>query len=112
MRTWLLVTLPALVVNAASFPVGTYTSRVRGTNNPSGNLFPRTAGFQDRARLVVTESGATLTSTYVDQNGVTQALQFAAADGLAVIGQMGTRFPASRTFACWGWVVGRVIRRT
>src|SRR5271167_4431032 len=95
MRTWLLVILPALVVNAAGFPVGTYTSCAQGTNNPSGNLFPRTAGFQEGARLVVTESGATVTSTYVDQNGVTQALQFAAAadgsaeDRLAVIGQMG-----------------------
>ena len=79
MRTWLLFTLPALVMNAATIPVGTYTSCAQGTNNPSGNLFPRTAGFQDGARLVVTGSGATVTSTYVDQNGVTQALQFASA---------------------------------
>jgi hypothetical protein len=107
MRTWLLVTLPALVVNAAGFPVGTYTSCAQGTNNPSGNLFPRTAGFQDGARLVVTESGATVTSTYVDQNGVTQALRFAAADGLvedrlAVIGQMGQVIPGFKSLCVLG----------
>jgi hypothetical protein len=103
MRTWLLVTLPTLVANAASFPVGTYTSCAQGTNTPSGNLFPRTAGFQDGARLVVTESGATVTSTYVDQNGVTQALQFApAADGLAVIGKMGQVIPGFKSLCMLG----------
>jgi hypothetical protein len=103
MRTWLLATLPALVGNAATFPVGTYTSCAQGTNNPSGNLFPRTAGFQDGARLVVTESGATVTSTYVDQNGVTQTLQFAsAADGLAVIGQTGQVIPGFKSLCVLG----------
>jgi hypothetical protein len=80
MRTCFFVTLPALVVNAAGFPVGTYTSCAQGTSNPSGNQFPRAAGFQDGARLVVTQSGATVTSRYVDQNGVTQPLRFAAAE--------------------------------
>lgn len=91
------VTLLALVtgcqphrLGAAGFPTGTYTRCAQGVHNPSGNRFLNSAGFQDGARLTLAESGNTVTSTYVDQNGLTQSLSFSTTtDTVATITQKG-----------------------
>ena len=97
------------------FPIGTFTSCAQGAHNPSGNAFMNAAGFQVGARLTLTQSGATVTSQYVDQNGLTQSLSFSKqTPTLATIGRKGqvipgfsslcvvgpgntTRYPASMT---------------
>lgn len=63
---------------AASFPTGTYTSCAHGTHTPSGNVFLNAAGFESGVRLSLAQDGSTVTSTYVDQNGLTQSLNFGA----------------------------------
>src|SRR4051794_21731116 len=72
----------------AVFPAGTYKRCAQGIHNPSGNEFLNDAGFQDGARLTLAQSGTTVTTTYVDQNGVTQSLSFSATtDTVATITQ-------------------------
>jgi len=101
MKTWFFVTLLAL--NAAGFPTGTYTSCAQGAHNPSGNNFLRAAGFQDGARLTVAQSGATVTSTYVDQNGLAQSLTFSTTtDTLATIARKGQVIPGFKSFCVLG----------
>jgi hypothetical protein len=63
-------------------------------HNPSGNEFLNAAGFQDGARLTLAQSGTTLTTTYVDQNGLTQLLRFSTeTDTLATIHEKGQVIP-------------------
>jgi len=98
MRTWFLVTLLALGLNAAGFPIGTYTSCAQGAHNPSGNNFLKVAGFQDGARLTLAQSGTTVTSTYVDQNGLAQSLSFyTTTDTLATIAEKGQVIPGFKS---------------
>src|SRR5260370_10058140 len=94
------VTLLTLVVTgwqhagAAGFPIGTYTSCAQGAHNPSGNEFLKVAGFQDGARLTLAQSGTTVTSTYVNQDGLTQSLSFSTTtDTLATIARTGQVIP-------------------
>ena len=90
LKACIFVTLPTLVLNAAGFPTGTYTSCAQGAHNPSGNKFLSVAGFQDGARLTLAQNGTTVTSTYVDQNGLTQSLIFSTTmDTLATIAKKG-----------------------
>ena len=50
----------------------------------------RVAGFQEGAHLTLAQTGTTLTSTYVDQDGRTQSLNFSTTtDTLAAIAQKG-----------------------
>jgi hypothetical protein len=78
----------------SGFPIGTYTTCAQGVHNPSGNEFLNAAGFQDGARLTLAQSGTTLTSTYVDQNGLTQTLRFSAeTDTSATIHEKGQTIP-------------------
>ena len=77
-------------LGAAGFPTGTYTRCAQGVHNPSGNRFLNSAGFQDGARLTLAQIGTTVTSTYVDQNGLTQSLSFSTrTDTVAAIIQKG-----------------------
>jgi len=97
------VPLLTLVLNAADFPVGTYTSCAQGTQNPSGAQFLRVAGFENGARLTLTQSGTTVTSAYVDQDGLTQSLSFSAATNtLATIAQKGQVIPGFKTLCVQG----------
>jgi hypothetical protein len=103
MKTWFFVTLLALVLNAAGFPIGTYTSCAQGANNPSGNEFMRAGGFQDGAQLTLAQSGRTVTSTYVDQNGLIQSLRFSTTtDTLAIIAQKGQAIPGFKSLCVLG----------
>jgi hypothetical protein len=68
-------------LGAAGFPIGTYTNCAQGTHNPTGNLFLNVAGFQSGAVLTLAQSGTTVTSKYVDQNGNTQSLSFSTTTG-------------------------------
>src|SRR5262245_59872826 len=63
------------------FPIGTYTNCARGTRNPSGNSFVNVAGFESGAVLTLAQSGTTVHSTFVDQNGVTASLSFSTTTG-------------------------------
>src|SRR4051812_45348954 len=95
MKTWLITLLAALCATSClapalseqsttqpggpavrGFPTGTYTRCAQGTHNPSGNTFLNVGGFQDGTVVAVTYSGTTVTSTYTDQNSVTQSLSF------------------------------------
>jgi hypothetical protein len=88
---------------AAGFPIGTYTSCAQGAHNPSGNEFLKVAGFQDGARLTLMQSGTTVTSTYVDQNGPTQSLSFSTTtDTLATIAQKGQVIPGFTSLCVLG----------
>jgi hypothetical protein len=75
-----------------SFPTGTYTNCVQGIRNPSGNAFSNVAGFESGAVLTLAQSGNTVQSTYVDQNGLTQSVSFSTTTGtsatLTPAGQM------------------------
>lgn len=103
MKKLFFVAVLTLVLNAADFPIGTYTSCAQGANNPSGNNFLRAAGFQDGARLTVSQSGTRVTSTYVDQNGLTQSLSFSTTTGtLATIGQRGQVIPGFKSLCVLG----------
>ena len=61
---------------AARFPSGTYTTCARGEHNPDGNIFLNTSGFESGAVLTLSQSGAAVKATYVDQNGLSQSLNF------------------------------------
>jgi hypothetical protein len=63
---------------AVHFPIGTYRSCAQGMHNPDGNSFLNIAGFESGAVLTLSQSGPTVTATYVDQNGVTRSLRFSA----------------------------------
>jgi hypothetical protein len=63
----------------ARFPVGKYTTCAQGEHNPDGNIFLNTAGFESAAVLTLTQDGTNVTATYIDQNGLSQALSFAIA---------------------------------
>jgi hypothetical protein len=63
-------------VGSIAFPIGTYTRCAEGQQNPNGNNFLNGAGFQVSATLTLAQSGDTVTSTYVDQNGIIQSLAF------------------------------------
>jgi hypothetical protein len=103
MKAWFFGALLALVLNAADFPIGTYTSCAQGADNPSGNKFLRVEGFQDGARLTLAQSGTTVTSTYVDQNGLTQSLSFSTTtDTLATIAQKGQVIPGLTSYCVLG----------
>jgi hypothetical protein len=78
----------------AGFPIGTYTNCARGVRNPSGNIFVNSAGFESDAILTLTQSGTTVTSTYDDQNRVTQTLRFSTTSGTsATVTQTGQVIP-------------------
>jgi hypothetical protein len=105
------VTLLALVMGcqprrlgATGFPTGTYTRCAQGAHNPSGNEFLNSAGFQDGARLTLAQSGTTVTTTYVDQNGLTQSLSFSAMTdtGAATITQLGQVIPGFKSLCVLG----------
>ncbi len=82
------------------FPTGTYTRCAQGNHSPSGNEFLNVEGFEDGARLTLVQSGTTVTTTYVDQNGLTQSLSFSATAGtVATITQMGQVIPGFK-FMC------------
>jgi hypothetical protein len=63
---------------AIHFPIGTYRSCAQGVHNPDGNTFLNIAGFESGAVLTLSQSGTTVTATYVDQNGVARSLRFSA----------------------------------
>jgi hypothetical protein len=89
--------------SAASFLTGTYTSCAQGAHNPSGNVFLNVAGFQDGARLTLAQSGSTVVSTLVDQNGLKQSLRFSAATRtLATITRKGQSIPGFRSLCVQG----------
>jgi hypothetical protein len=67
---------PSRDLAAARFPSGTYTICARGEHNPDGNIFLNTAGFESGAVLTLSQSGAVVKATYVDQNGLSQSLNF------------------------------------
>jgi hypothetical protein len=103
LRTWFFVTLFAFVLNAADFPAGTYTRCAEGAQNPSGNQFLRFAGFQNGARLTLAQSGSTVTSTYVDQDGLTQSLSFSTTtDTLATLAPRGQVIPGFKSLCVLG----------
>jgi hypothetical protein len=93
LKTWLFVTLFALVLNADGFPVGTYTSCSAGAQTPlSGSTF--LSSVVDGGALTLAQSGTTVTSTYVDHRGLTQSLRFSTkTDTLATIAQGGQVIP-------------------
>jgi hypothetical protein len=74
-------TTPAKGRSVSTFPIGTYASCAQGAHNPTGNTFFNTSGFQDGSVLALAESGTTVTSSYIDQNGVTQSLSFSTTTG-------------------------------
>ena len=84
--------------------IGAYANCAQGVHNPSGNEFLNAAGFQDGARLTLTRSGTTVTSAYVDQNGLTQSLRFSttAADTVAAIHQKGQVIPGFTSLCVLG----------
>jgi hypothetical protein len=104
------VTLLALVMGcqprqlgAADFPTGTYTRCAQGAHNPSGNVFFNAAGFVDGARLTVAQNGTTVTTTYVDQDGLTQSLSFSATtDTVASITRKGQVIPGFTSLCVLG----------
>jgi hypothetical protein len=58
------------------FPVGTYSTCASGFAGPTGNVFPNPTGFEAGATLTVTQSGSTVTATYVDFNHVSTSFDF------------------------------------
>jgi len=104
------VTLLALVtgwqarrLSAAAFPTGTFTRCAQGRHNPSGNEFLNSAGFENGARLTLGQSGTTVTTTFVDQNGLSQSLSFSATtDTVATITQMGQVIPGFKSLCVLG----------
>jgi hypothetical protein len=90
-------------IGAAGFPVGKYTRCAQGEHNPSGNQFLNDAGFQDEARLTVTQSGTNVALTYVDQNGLTKSLTLAMkTQTLATIIQKGQVIPGFKSLCVLG----------
>jgi hypothetical protein len=65
-------------LGAARFPGGTYKTCAQGEHNPDGNIFLNTAGFESDAVLTLSQTGAAVKATYVDQNGSSQSLNFTA----------------------------------
>ena len=110
MKTCFVALLAALVMGcaprqlgAADFPTGSYTRCAQGVHNPSGNVFFNIAGFEDGARLTVAQSGTTVTTTYVDPNGVTQSLSFSpTADAVAAITRKGQAIPGFKSVCVLG----------
>ena len=103
MKTWLCISLAALVLNAADFPVGSYTSCAQGAQNPSGGQFLRVSGFENGARLTVAQNGAAVSTMYVDETGATQSLNFSATtDTLATIAQKGQVIPGFKSLCVMG----------
>lgn len=83
-------TTPPNDLSVSSFPIGKYTSCAQGTHNPSGNNFLNASGFENGAVVTLTQSGTSVTSTYIDQNGVTQSLSFSTTRGTtATLAQKG-----------------------
>jgi hypothetical protein len=111
MKTWC-ITLLALgfmgfqsrdLSDRSSFPIGTYASCAQGVHNPSGNRFLNASGFQDRAALTLAQSGTNVTSSYIDANGVTQALSFSATTGAtATLTQKGQVIPGFASLCVLG----------
>jgi hypothetical protein len=96
--------VPAADLGVPGFPVGTYSNCATGSRNPSGNNFLNTAGFQTSvAALTLTQSGTTISSTFVDQNGLTQSFAFAATTGTtASLAQMGVVIPGFGSLCVMG----------
>ena len=69
---------PSPGLAAARFPSGTYTTCARGVHNPDGNIFMNTAGFESGGVLTLSQSGALVKATYVDQNRFSQSMDFTA----------------------------------
>jgi hypothetical protein len=67
---------PPRGLEAAFFPSGTYTTCAQGEHNPDGNIFLNNAGFQSGAVLTLSQAGAAVNAKYVDQNGLSQSLNF------------------------------------
>ena len=67
---------PSRGLEDARFPSGTYTTCAQGVHNPDGNIFLNTAGFESGAVLTLSQSGAAVKATYVDQNRLSQSLNF------------------------------------
>jgi hypothetical protein len=59
-------------------PVVVYTSCAQGLNDTDSNVFLNSSGIESGATLTLTQNGDTLTATYIDFNGVTRSLDFAA----------------------------------
>src|SRR4051794_10740001 len=97
-------TMPPANLGVAAFPVGTYTNCASGTRNPSGNNFLNAAGFQSgAAALTLTQSGNTVSSIYVDQNGTTQSHTFSTITGTtASLAQKGAVVPGFTSLCVMG----------
>jgi len=57
------------------FPIGTYENCAQGTRSPTGP-FLNSSGFVPGAALTLTESGTTVTASYVDMGGTTNTFDF------------------------------------
>jgi hypothetical protein len=87
----------------SSFPIGTYGSCAQGAHNPSGNKFFNTGGFQDGAVLILAQSGTTVTSSYIDQNRVTQSLSLSTTTGTtATLARKGQVIPGFTSLCVLG----------
>lgn len=85
---------PPTDLGATSFPIGTYTNCAQGVHNPSGNVFLNVAGFESGGVLTLAQSGTTVMSTYVEQNGGAQSVSFSTTTGTsATVAQKGQVIP-------------------
>jgi hypothetical protein len=79
-----------------TFPLGAFTSCAEGQSGPDGNVFLNVGGFEPGAVLTLTQSGSTITATYVDENDKTTSFEFApttpVSANLASPGQTATSF--------------------
>jgi hypothetical protein len=94
---------PPTNLAATLFPTGTYTNCAQGTHNPSPNLFLNAAGFDLSAVLTLARSGTTLTSRYIDQNGINRSLTFAmTTDTSATLAQKDQTIPGFSSLCVMG----------
>lgn len=74
-----------------SLPIGSYSNCADGVHSRDGNVFLNGAGFEAGAVFTLAQNGA---ATYLDQNGLTRSLSFAATSNTsATLAQTGQVFP-------------------
>lgn len=80
-----------------TFPLGTYARCARGLYNPDGNVFLNTSGFEPGSALTLTQSGSTVTASYLDLNGKTSSWDFVLTSDTSA-----TLFPSGQTLSDYG----------
>ena len=96
-------TTPAKGRSVSTFPIGTYASCAQGAHNPTGNTFFNTSGIENGSVLALAQSGTTVTSSYIDQNRVTQSLSLSTTTGTtATLARKGQVIPGFTSLCVLG----------